>query len=196
MTLCDTQSHMAKLFSPYALDSPRPRNQRRLARRCAAERSAPLLQQEQFLNFNTSPTRSPIFRAALPLCRILLKPWSFFTFPCLPFYKKKVRRRIPDTLPPAEKPPSKSKIDKSGTACCPRLADIRRRRPERPHDTATTASLPVSVHRSNPSMPMPRDWCGAPHRWKRAELRCFSTQCSAEQFSRPESFPSPTLLTP
>lgn len=89
MTLCDTQSHMAKLFSPYALDSPRPRNQRRLARRCGAERSAPLLQQEQFLNFNTSPTRSPIFRAALPLCRILLIPWSFFTFPCLPFYKKK-----------------------------------------------------------------------------------------------------------
>lgn len=26
---------------------------------------------------------------------------------------------------------------------------------------------------------MPRGRCGAPHRWKLTELRCFSTQCTA-----------------
>lgn len=51
-----------------------------------------------------------------------------------------------ETLPPAEMPPSEPKTDTIGTACCPFLPDLRRRRPESPHST----SLTVSVHRCNP----------------------------------------------
>lgn len=80
--------------------------------------------------------------------------------------KRKSGEESTETLPPAEMPPSESKIGTIGTACCPFLPDLRRRRPESPHYT----SLTVSVHRCNPSMLMSRYWRGAPHRQKLREL--------------------------